>query len=339
MSSRTLSSFLFIAYCTIYVSAASGSASSPFARRDVTCPAGQYASTVGGVTSCYNCLAGSYSAHSGATSCTPASPGSYVPNAGASSQTPCPAGTYSSASNTIQCLSCPPGKFCPTTGVIVPTLCARGSFSPGGTVSVCTKCPAGTFTGLAGASSCCPCCANFYATGSGNSGCNNCPDNKPYSNPGSQNPGACVSSPQLYTKQDNCEQSSLDTCPPSAPVSSPVVRRSTVYKRKCMPWQKACPIYGSNSQGSTKVIAGYECINVLSDLESCGGCVFQSLDGRRGKDGGRDCSAIPHVDSVRCRDGVCVISACRRGFVKSADGEHCISTHDRLLHQVPQFQL
>lgn len=62
MSSRTLSSFLFIAYCTIYVSAASGSASSPFARRDVTCPAGQYASTVGGVTSCYNCLAGSYSA-------------------------------------------------------------------------------------------------------------------------------------------------------------------------------------------------------------------------------------------------------------------------------------
>lgn len=54
---------------------------------------------------------------------------------------------------------------------------------------------------------------------------------------------------------------------PSAPVSSPVVRRSTVYKRKCMPWQKACPIYGSNSQGSTKVIAGYECINVLSDLE------------------------------------------------------------------------
>jgi hypothetical protein len=78
---------------------------------------------------------------------------------------------------------------------------------------------------------------------------------------------------------------------------------------------------------------------------SCGGCVDRSLGGARSSDGGRDCSAIPNVDTVRCEARKCVIGmvyllfrvvypfdegmvveSCRPGAVKSIDGEYCILT-------------
>jgi hypothetical protein len=70
--------------------------------------------------------------------------------------------------------------------------------------------------------------------------------------------------------------------------------------------------------------------------------VIDSADGEKSPDGGRDCSAIPHVSSVSCKAGRCLIGmssslvtigfimiyaiadSCRHGYVKSDDGEECV---------------
>ena len=87
---------------------------------------------------------------------------------------------------------------------------------------------------------------------------------------------------------------------------------ATASKRKNVPsrpWRcpvgyKSCPVYGRDS-GSGFLMA-YECIDTQRDLESCGGCV--NHDSTIGKNkGGRDCSAIPNVDAVRCYHGQCLI--------------------------------
>lgn len=69
-------------------------------------------------------------------------------------------------------------------------------------------------------------------------------------------------------------------------------------------------------------------VNIMADLEyvlrcqcpvwnvaylecrSCGGCVTYSLGGDVNSDGGRDCSAIFNVSSVRCQQGKCMIGMC-----------------------------
>ncbi|KAL1407993.1 hypothetical protein Q8F55_004790 [Vanrija albida] len=56
----------------------------------------------------------------------------------------------------------------------------------------------------------------------------------------------------------------------------------------------------NGDQGTT-----WECINVLSDLESCGGCA--------GEDG-VDCTALEGVDEVSCRMGKCVVHSCAEGL-------------------------
>ena len=53
----------------------------------------------------------------------------------------------------------------------------------------------------------------------------------------------------------------------STPVSSPLGRRGLVRKPKCMPGQKVCPLYGITFGGSIHSVAGYDCVDVRSDLE------------------------------------------------------------------------
>ncbi|KAL7279749.1 hypothetical protein ACG7TL_006156 [Trametes sanguinea] len=91
--------------------------------------------------------------------------------------------------------------------------------------------------------------------------------------------------------------------------------------------QRSCPVYGSRTLGAG-FLKGHECVDVRRDLERCGGCVApdESLSGERSADGGRDCSAIPHVDSVTCRKGECVIGRCAPGYVVSTDGERCVAS-------------
>ena len=57
--------------------------------------------------------------------------------------------------------------------------------------------------------------------------------------------------------------------------------------------------------------AVFECVDIRRDLEACGGCVYNdSPFGERTAAGGRDCSAIPNVDEVRCEKGQCIIREC-----------------------------
>ncbi len=52
----------------------------------------------------------------------------------------------------------------------------------------------------------------------------------------------------------------------------------------------------------------YECVDIYNELEMCGGCVHMDSPNREvNLDGGRDCSAIPNVDAVRCQEGICLI--------------------------------
>ena len=84
--------------------------------------------------------------------------------------------------------------------------------------------------------------------------------------------------------------------------------RRDIKRRACPPGHKSCPVYGSTS--GRGFLKAYECVDVKNDLESCGGCVANdSPFGERTFDGGRDCSAIPNVNSVTCKAGRCLIGA------------------------------
>ncbi|KZV88356.1 hypothetical protein EXIGLDRAFT_578118, partial [Exidia glandulosa HHB12029] len=59
----------------------------------------------------------------------------------------------------------------------------------------------------------------------------------------------------------------------------------------------------------------WECLDVLSNLESCGGCPLLSstLTGEHHPTG-VDCTAIEGVLDVSCLLGRCAVSRCGKGF-------------------------
>lgn len=110
--------------------------------------------------------------------------------------------------------------------------------------------------------------------------------------------------------------------------------------KQCQKGYEACPISGV-FWGVVNART-YECVDTQNDLESCGGCVDNdSANGERNIKGGRDCSAIPNVDSVRCVRGQCVIGTlwrvctlgcsscfyfaerCTGGYAVAEDGLKC----------------
>ncbi|GHJ88033.1 hypothetical protein NliqN6_4435 [Naganishia liquefaciens] len=100
----------------------------------------------------------------------------------------------------------------------------------------------------------------------------------------------------------------------TAPTVSPGLKKRAdlpaqhiVKQRLCPRGYEPCPVFGG----------GYECIDVLRDIESCGGC--SGL-------GGIDCSADVHAVDVSCVSGHCVISACEYGFTVAAENNTCIAT-------------
>ncbi|TFY74463.1 hypothetical protein EWM64_g9548, partial [Hericium alpestre] len=68
----------------------------------------------------------------------------------------------------------------------------------------------------------------------------------------------------------------------------------------------------------------WECVDTISDLESCGGCTlpltpYTPL--------GTDCTAIPGVADVSCLSGSCIVHRCLPGYVCSADSSECVRQH------------
>ncbi len=81
---------------------------------------------------------------------------------------------------------------------------------------------------------------------------------------------------------------------------------------------EACGIWGRNART-------WECVDTMSDLESCGGCII-SLPGRRGQEG-EDCTAIAGVSDVSCVRGKCVVHKCEDGY--EVENGECVYNEDR----------
>lgn len=67
--------------------------------------------------------------------------------------------------------------------------------------------------------------------------------------------------------------------------------------------------------------AGFECLDISSDVDSCGGCVSE------GK--GQECGAIDFVAGVECRNGACVVLECLAGWVPSENATECVAASDK----------
>lgn len=137
----------------------------------------------------------------------------------------------------------------------------------------------------------------------------------------------------------------LQTCPTSYVLKSGVCVKSTASQAArlakkdkviesrslCPAKETACPIRGSTTydaavshhfstqdefSGVMLGQGGYECLDVSSSLESCGGCASTGE--------GRDCSAIRGAAGVGCDAGVCRILSCQGGYKVSLDGSKCV---------------
>ncbi|KAI0655600.1 hypothetical protein C8Q70DRAFT_422783 [Cubamyces menziesii] len=185
----------------------------------------------------------------------------------------------------------------------------------------CSDCPAGTFSGVSGSTTCCTCCAGYYQDHSGQSSCKKCPSNRPYSVPGATSSNQCRSGSGAA---NSCVQTNSQTCPPTGGGNpSPRAEKRRVGPSKyndavCPFGWRSCPVWGIRGKSGEAV---FECVDIRRDLEACGGCVYNdSPFGERTAAGGRDCSAIPNVDEVRCEKGQCIIRECNLWSVQVDDG-------------------
>ncbi|KAI0682807.1 hypothetical protein BC835DRAFT_1297864 [Cytidiella melzeri] len=291
------------------------------------CQPGTYGSN--GQSPCTSCPPGYYQSQSRSSSCTEAQSGWYAAGPGAIAQLQCGVGYYSSPGSS-QCTACPPGSNCNSQTNSAPTLCTPGRYMPTSGAGDCINCPPGTFSAGYGATACCSCCSGWYTDQSGQTHCFNCPNRgsfqQGWSPVGASSANQCIAASGALS---SCTANG-NTCPPtggSNPSGIPNTKRDNLQSplkpsHRCSRGQKSCPIYGSVFKRS--YLKTYECVDVQNELEKCGGCVHSdSPHGEVTLDGGRDCSAIPNVDSVRCQGGQCLIDSCMTGYVVSTDGTRC----------------
>ncbi|KAI9637793.1 uncharacterized protein MKK02DRAFT_31360 [Dioszegia hungarica] len=93
--------------------------------------------------------------------------------------------------------------------------------------------------------------------------------------------------------------------------------QAAMAKRLCPMKRVACIIPGSDSYEAST------CIDPLSELESCGGCVNGVFGASKTTTSGTDCSALPgaRLGSYSCSAGRCVATRCDDGYTLSAAGK------------------
>lgn len=288
------------------------------------CAPGTYG--VSGAEPCTSCAPGTYQPDQGKTSCIAASPGYYAAGTAQTSQSACVSGTYSSVKGSAKCLACPAGYQCPTPKTTTPEICPPGRYAASG-ASDCEKCPEGNFQGLAGQSDCCICNPGWYSATGASAACRKCSDRTPYSNPGSRTPADCSATPGIWKPTSTSVQGPNGECPGYGTLNAGISyafasgvpsRRGLKHMPRCKPNEEACPVY------SGLLPPRYVCMDVKSNLESCGGCMLYGADGKASDEGGRDCSAIPGVNEVSCRGGNCDIGSCQPGYTISFDRTSCV---------------
>ncbi|ORY68035.1 antifreeze glycopeptide AFGP poly protein [Leucosporidium creatinivorum] len=116
----------------------------------------------------------------------------------------------------------------------------------------------------------------------------------------------CSSDPEFFCGGDLV--CNADNICAVAPVPSAARARRSLARRSglCPASHTACAVSG--------VKAGFECIDVASNLEQCGACASA---------GGVDCTALPGVEAVGCVAGQCEIWSCAEGFSWDASSASC----------------
>ncbi|KAJ6557974.1 hypothetical protein B0H19DRAFT_1149334 [Mycena capillaripes] len=303
--------------------------STPGSSSCTACPSGS-TSDPGSSTCTQHCAAGQFI---NGDLCSTCAPGTYSgPDATSCSQ--CPANTFSAA-GASSCTACPNGGTC-AAGSTHPSQCVAAC--PAGNQLIngmCKACPAGTFSSMPNAVSCNNCPADTYSD-SGAKQCTAC--DAGFGCEARSPPGQCKRKPQpgcppgLYLSNHVCRDCPRDTYGPGGyspcitcprgegatpgsstctPKPAPSHRPRAQEILRCPRAHMLCPIYGSTL---------FECVNVQTSLESCGGCVGMGTDSE-----GRDCSAIEHVADVRCIGGRCEVMECRDNYEASATKDSCVT--------------
>ncbi|KAI0671092.1 hypothetical protein C8Q78DRAFT_1079033 [Trametes maxima] len=273
------------------------------------CPAGSFSSN--GQTPCTQCSPGTFQPNNGQRSCQEAQAGWHASGHGATSQQICQQGSFSEG-GAAECTICPPGSYCNGQGQTRPQLCPRGHYAPKpGLGQQCLECPRGTFVNIEGATACCNCCSGFYTDQTSQDHCFPCPVRGAFSPVGATSASQCANKPGGGL--NTCAMSG-DTCPNTGGSFPSGAPRQYVRRAECPRGHQSCPVYGTRM--GVGYLKEFECVDVRNDLESCGGCASTGA--------GKDCSAIPHVDSVTCRKGSCVVGQCAPGYVVSPSGSSCV---------------
>ncbi|ORY25054.1 hypothetical protein BCR39DRAFT_545179 [Naematelia encephala] len=106
------------------------------------------------------------------------------------------------------------------------------------------------------------------------------------------------------------------------PQATTTINRRRLTNSVCPAGKTLCPI-GSNGRNLDKLSgSGYECMDIFSNLESCGGCIFDETPF------GQDCTTLDNVDDVACVDGRCKINSCLRGWSPTADYRSCVKNNE-----------
>ncbi|KAF8603519.1 hypothetical protein BDV93DRAFT_579579 [Ceratobasidium sp. AG-I] len=109
--------------------------------------------------------------------------------------------------------------------------------------------------------------------------------------------------------------SSCTTCPLGTSSAAGSSSCGPLPSKRAQPILSAAPVCNGVGYQHCDVLSETgrsECINIMTTLGSCGGCVGPKGEGD--KHTGRDCSAIPYVDRVKCQAGRCNITSCRSGY-------------------------
>lgn len=126
-------------------------------------------------------------------------------------------------------------------------------------------------------------------------------------------PTKCVC--KAPNKECNGKCGKYQACPSGKPKRELLPRDTS-----CTRGLTACGVLGGKRNA-------FECVDTLSDLESCGGCVVPLTV--HSKASGADCSAITGVSDVSCVNSQCVVHRCRSGYTVSDDRTTCQYKEDQ----------
>ncbi|KAJ7220540.1 hypothetical protein GGX14DRAFT_431196 [Mycena pura] len=124
-----------------------------------------------------------------------------------------------------------------------------------------------------------------------------------------------------------CNNQCVPTIPGCGP--SAVARSVKSHQTRITTLERAQKICGSAAVCGVADPKGdydFECLNVSSDFNSCGGCVTpHPFPPRSILPRGIDCSSIPNARQVSCENSRCVVQQCRRGLTINPTGDGCVS--------------